>query len=111
MGIRKLNKFLILRESITSYRNIPDFVNKLKSTDPNNTNDASNKKIIIAIDFWLYVHKYLHPCRSSNVMLGFWNQIMKFFSCGVIPLYVMDGTVPLEKQEKSEERAKETCGM
>jgi 5'-3' exonuclease len=103
MGIRKLNKFLILRESITSYRNIPDFVSKLKSTDPNNTN---NKKIIIAIDFWLYVHKYLHSCRSSNVMLGFWNQIMKFFSCGVIPLYVMDGTVPLEKQEKSEERAK-----
>lgn len=107
MGIRKLNKFLISRDSIISYRNIPDYVNQLKIT---NNNNAHNNKIIIAIDFWLYAHKFLHSCRSDNkpdnVILGFWNQIMKFFSCGVIPLYVMDGTVPLEKLEKVEERAK-----
>lgn len=103
MGIRKLNKFLISRESIISYRNISDFVNKLKITNHNN---AQNKKTIIAIDFWLYAHKFLHSCRSDNVILGFWNQIMKLFSCGVIPLYVMDGSVPLEKQEKIDERIK-----
>ncbi len=102
MGIRKLNKFLISRESIISYRNIPDYVNKLKTTNHNN---AHNNKIIIAIDFWLYAHKFLHSCRSNNVILGFWNQIMNFFACGVIPLYVMDGSVPLEKLDKVEERA------
>lgn len=105
MGVRKLNKFLISRETIIPYRNIPDFVNKLKNAGDEH-NNAHNNKIIIAIDFWLYAHKFLHSCKSDNVILGFWNQIMKFFSCGAIPLYVMDGSVPLEKQEKVDERTK-----
>lgn len=101
MGVRKLNKFLTARESIKSYRNMQDFVVKLKKENKNNT---YNGKIVIAIDFWLYAHKFLHSCRSDNIMMGFWNQIMKFFSCGVIPLYVMDGSVPIEKQDKVDER-------
>ncbi|VBB18367.1 flap endonuclease 1-like [Yasminevirus sp. GU-2018] len=69
-------------------------------------NNAHNGKIVIAIDFWLYAHKFLHSCRSDNILLGFWNQIMKFLSYGVIPLYVMDGSVPIEKIDKIEERNK-----
>src|SRR5271166_4045284 len=105
MGVRKLNKFLTNREIIRTYRNIQEFIVELKNEDRCN-NNAHNGKIIIAIDFWLYAHKFLHSSRSDNILLGFWNQIMKFFSCGIIPLYVMDGSVPIEKQEKVEERNK-----
>ena len=105
MGVRKLNKFLTNREIIRTYRNIQEFIVELKNEDRCN-NNAHNGKIIIAIDFWLYAHKFLHSSRSDNILLGFWNQIMKFFSCGIIPLYVMDGSVPIEKQEKVDERNK-----
>jgi 5'-3' exonuclease len=105
MGVRKLNKFLTTRKIIKSYRNIQEFINKLE-----NNNNSHNGKIVIAIDFWLYAHKFLHSCRSDNIPLGFWNQIIKFLSYGIIPLYVMDGSVPIEKQEKVEERAKKRSG-
>lgn len=103
MGVRKLNKFLTSRDIVKSYHNIQDFINKLKRE---NINNSHNGKIIIAIDFWLYAHKFLHSCRSDNILLGFWNQIMKLLSHGIIPLYVMDGSVPIEKQEKTNEREK-----
>lgn len=105
MGVRKLNRFLTNREIIRTYRNIQEFIIELKNKD-RCFNNAHNGKIIIAIDFWLYAHKFLHSSRSDNILLGFWNQIMKFFSCGIIPLYVMDGSVPVEKQEKVDERNK-----
>lgn len=104
MGVRKLNKFLTTREIIKSYRNIQEFINKLKSNKSNN--NSHNGKIVIAIDFWLYAHKFLHSCRSDNILMGFWNQTMRFLSYGIIPLYVMDGSVPIEKQGKIDERTK-----
>ena len=103
MGIRKLNKFLTSRKYINSYRNLHDFMNKIKK---DNTNNSHNNKIVLAIDFWLYAHKFLHSRKSDSILLGFWNQIMKLYSCGIIPLYVMDGSVPIEKQNKVEERSK-----
>jgi 5'-3' exonuclease len=105
MGVRKLNKFLTTRGIIKTYRNIQEFIIELKKGDKSK-NNSHNGKIIIAIDFWLYAHKFLHSNRSENILLGFWNQILKFFSYGIIPLYVMDGSVPIEKQEKVEERAR-----
>ena len=106
MGIRKLNKFLVSKNSIKTYRNIREFVNKIRI---NNRNNSHNDKIVIAVDFWLYAHKFLHS-RSNpemqNVLHGFWNQIMRFLSHGIIPLYVMDGVVPIEKQNIVELRAK-----
>ena len=102
MGVRKLNKFLTTREITKSYRNIQEFINKLRIEK----NNSHNGKIVIAIDFWLYAHKFLHSNRSENILLGFWNQVLKFFLCGIVPLYVMDGSVPIEKQEKVDERTK-----
>lgn len=99
MGVRKLNKFLTNRDLINTYRNINDFVDKRRKDNP-------DKKIIIAIDFWLYAHKFLHSCRSDNIILGFFNQIIKFLSCGIIPLYVMDGSIPIEKQSIVDQRNK-----
>lgn len=99
MGIRKLNKFLMTRNIVRSYRNIQEFITCID-------NNAHNGKIVIAIDFWLYAHKFLHSCKSDNVFMGFWNQIMRFLSRSVIPLYVIDGSVPIEKTDKIEERIK-----
>lgn len=101
MGVRKLNKFLTNRGVIKIYRNIHNFVDYLKLDHNNN---SRNGKIIIAIDFWLYAHKFLHSTKSENIIRGFYNQIIKFLSVGVIPLYVLDGSVPIEKHEKIEER-------
>jgi 5'-3' exonuclease len=104
MGVRKLNKFLTTRDIIKSYRNIQEFIDEHKYTK--NSNNSHNGKIVIAIDFWLYAHKFLHSCRSKNILLGFWYQIMNFLSYGIIPLYVMDGAVPIGKRVKVEERMK-----
>ena len=103
MGIRKLNKFLTNREIFITYQNLQEFIDKHKFERNNNSHSG---KIVIAIDFWLYAHKFLHSCRSENILLGFWNQIMKLLSYGIIPLYVMDGTVPIEKLDKIDERNK-----
>ena len=101
MGVRKLNKFLTNKELIITHNNLRDFIN---TKHDNKSNNSHNGKIVIAIDFWLYAHKFLHSCKSDNILLGFWNQIMKFFLYGIIPLYVLDGSVPVEKHEKMEER-------
>jgi 5'-3' exonuclease len=71
-----------------------------------NNNNCSNGKIVIAIDFWLYAHKFLHSTRSDNILIGFFNQILKFLSHGIIPIYVIDGQIPFEKFDKTEERSK-----
>ena len=57
MGIRKLNKFLTSRGIYNSYRNMNEFINKLKN---NKSNITHSGKIVIAIDFWLYIHKFIH---------------------------------------------------
>jgi 5'-3' exonuclease len=101
MGVRKLNKFLTNRNIIQTYHNLDEFIININSESRNNSNSG---KIVIAIDFWLYAHKFLHSNRSENILFGFWKQIMKFLSCGAIPLYVMDGSVPIEKLEKVIER-------
>jgi 5'-3' exonuclease len=97
MGIRKLNKYLVNNNLINTYHNIEDFAEKIR--DNSIINRTENNKIIIAIDFWLYVHKFLHSNKSDNILIGFLNQIFRFLLSGIIPLYVMDGSIPLEKQD------------
>jgi len=103
MGIRKLNKFLINKGLVIEYSSLYDYINHIKTSKCNN---SLNGKIIIAIDFWLYAHKFLHSTKSSNIVMGFCNQILKFYLSGAIPLYVIDGTVPIEKEQKTIEREK-----
>lgn len=102
MGVRKLNKFLTNQEIIKTYRNIQEFIQNIKTNKIKN--NTHNGKIVVAIDFWLYAHKFLHSNRCDNIMLGFWNQIIKFLSYGIIPLYVMDGSVPIEKKNMIDAR-------
>jgi len=96
MGVRKLNKFLVSKGLTISHNNMQDFI-KSRRHNQNNRN-------VIAIDFWLYAHKFLHSFKYQNIIFGFWNQIMRFLACGIIPLYVFDGLVPIEKKETIDAR-------
>jgi 5'-3' exonuclease len=95
MGIRRLNKFLTTHNYVTEYHSLNEYTDVLKHNQ-----NMPDKKIVIAVDFWLYVHKFLHSNKSDNIVMRFWKQIDNFLSCGIIPLYVIDGSVPIEKQHK-----------
>lgn len=97
MGVRKLNKFIVSRNLTIYHPTMHDYV----ESQQHNT-----KNKVIAIDFWLYAHKFLHSVKYTNILLGFWNQIMRFLSCGIVPLYVMDGMIPIEKQDTVDMRNK-----
>jgi 5'-3' exonuclease len=104
MGVRKLNKYLTDKGIVKSYRNISEFIKKLRSGEC--VNNTKSGKIVFAVDFWLYVHKFLHSNRFDNILFGFFNQITRFLSSGVIPLYVIDGSAPIEKMDVIERRVR-----
>jgi 5'-3' exonuclease len=98
MGVRKLNKFIKENYLIKEYHNLSRFIN---------INKRHNNKlscIILAIDFWLYAHKFAYS--YNNMLVGFWNQIIKLLSHRVIPLYVFDGISPVEKEKVIQSRNK-----
>lgn len=96
MGIRKLNKFLSDKDLIKTYHNINEYVYEKKIKD---------KKFVVCIDFWLYANKFHHSC-GGNILIGFWNQIIKFLSHRIIPIYIIDGKVPTEKLDIIKTRKK-----
>jgi 5''-3'' exonuclease (including N-terminal domain of PolI) len=88
MGIRKLYKFLKEKNLVKEYQNLTRYVNI-------NKKKYCSGSIIVAIDFCLYAHKFTYS--YGNMMIGFWNQIIKLLSHKIIPLYVYDGQPPDEK--------------
>lgn len=96
MGIRRLNKFLCEKNLINSYPNINTYVSQYRN---------NNRRVVIAIDFWLYANKFSHSC-DGNIMIGFWNQIVKLLSHRIVPLYIIDGAIPVEKEDIVKERRK-----
>ena len=53
--------------------------------------------LVIGIDLMLYAHKYEYSC--SSIYPGFLNQILNFMSNQIIPIYIIDGTAPIEKAD------------
>ena len=45
----------------------------------------------------LYAHKYKFSC--DNVLSAFINQIINFLQNKIIPLYIIDGKAPVEKND------------
>lgn len=93
MGIRKLNKFLQDNNYLKKYENLQVFKKKF-----------NKEYVVIGIDFWLYTHKLLHSKRNTNILLGFWNQIIRFLKNGFIPIYIIDGIHPIIKNEEINNR-------
>lgn len=83
MGIKRLNKYLL-------------DINAIKIYDINQY-FFSYKNSVIAIDAMLYAHKYKFSC--DNVLSAFINQIINFLQNKIIPLYIIDGKAPVEKND------------
>jgi len=83
MGIKRLNKYL-------------SDINAIKIHDINKY-FLSYQNSVIAIDVMLYAHKYKFSC--DNIFSAFINQIIHFLQNKIIPLYIIDGKAPSEKND------------
>lgn len=87
MGIKKLFTFLNNNALFKVYPYLNDLINEL---------DIDKKKLLVGVDGNLFCHKYTHS--YDNMLIGFFNQIIKFLSNKIIPLYIFDGGTLPEKE-------------
>lgn len=97
MGIKKLNTFINNRDLIKIYYNLTNYVNYNKKQQ-----NYKKTNITIVIDFWLHAYKFKYSYK--NIIIGFWNQIAKLLSHQIIPIYVIDGIPPVEKNNLLKQR-------
>ena len=96
MGIKRLNNFLESRNALKYYKNIGDYIRSFKQ-DGYKCFNTRNDTFIIGVDFMLYAHKYKYSC--DNIYSAFINQILNFLANKIIPIYIIDGVSPIEKNE------------
>lgn len=94
MGINSLNSFLEKTNTLIYYDNINEYINNLKQNNYSNFNTKQNH-FYLGIDLMLYAHKFHYSC--GNIYIGFLNQILTLLSKKIIPIYIMDGKSPVEK--------------
>lgn len=87
MGIKKLFTFLNNNNLFKIYPYLNDLINDL---------NMDKKKMLIGVDGNLFCYKYTHS--YDNMLIGFFNQIIKFLSNKIIPLYIFDGGTIFEKE-------------
>lgn len=87
MGIKKLFTFLNNNDLFKVYPYLNDLINEL---------GVDKKKLLIGVDGNLFCHKYTHS--YDNMLIGFFNQILKFLSNKIIPIYIFDGGTLPEKE-------------
>lgn len=102
MGIRRMYKFLSEHNCIKEYPNLTKYVNIQR-------NLKNKKSIVIGIDFLLYAHKFMYS--YNNIIIGFWNQIVKLLSHKIIPLYIYDGKPPHEKDSVIQQRQRKRTNL
>ena len=87
MGIKKLFTFLDNNKLYKKYSYLNDLISEL---------DIDKKKLLVGVDGNLFCYKYTHS--YDNMLIGFFNQILKFLSNKIIPLYIFDGGTLQEKE-------------
>ena len=87
MGIKKLFTFLDNNKLYKKYSYLNDLISDL---------NIDKKKLLIGVDGNLFCYKYTHS--YDNMLIGFFNQILKFLSNKIIPLYIFDGGTLQEKE-------------
>ena len=102
MGIKKLYKFLSELDLVKEYANLGKYVGVRRK-------QSNNKKIVFGIDYWLYAHKFSYS--YGNMIIGFWNQIIKLLSHNIIPLYIYDGKPPYEKDPIIQQRKRKRTNL
>ena len=89
MGIKNLNS--VIKESIKKIT-----FNKLRGS-------------IIGVDFSLFLYRFIY--NKNNPIECFLRQINMFFRHNILPVYVIDGESPLEKQNTIDKRAQKRQKM
>ena len=87
MGIKKLFTFLDNNNLYKKYSYLNDLILDL---------NIDKNKLLVGVDGNLFCHKYTHS--YDNMLIGFFNQILKFLSNKIIPLYIFDGGTLQEKE-------------
>jgi len=87
MGIKKLFTFLNNNNLFKTYSYLNDLIGEL---------NIDKKKLLIGVDGNLFCYKYTHS--YDNMLIGFFNQILKFLSNKIIPIYIFDGGTIPEKE-------------
>jgi hypothetical protein len=95
MGIKKLHTFLNNKGIYKTYPYLNNLIDEL---------NFDKSKIIIGIDANLFYYKYSHS--YDNMLIGFFNQVLKFLSYGYYPLYIFDGGTMTEKENTNLLRSK-----
>lgn len=87
MGIKKLFTFLDNNNLYKKYSYLNDLITDLK---------LDKNELLVGVDGNLFCYKYTHS--YDNMLIGFFNQILKFLSNKIIPLYIFDGGTLQEKE-------------
>ena len=95
MGVKKLHTFLNNKGIYKTYPYLNNLIDEL---------NFDKTRIIIGVDANLFYYKYSHS--YDNMLIGFFNQILKFLSYGYYPLYIFDGGTMTEKENTNLLRTK-----
>ena len=95
MGVKKLHTFLNNRGIYNTYPYLNNLIDEL---------NFDKTRIIIGVDANLFYYKYSHS--YDNMLIGFFNQVLKFLSFGYYPLYIFDGGTMIEKENTNLLRSK-----
>lgn len=87
MGIKKLFTFLNNNNLYKIYPYLNDLIDEL---------NIDKKRLLVGVDGNLFCYKYSHS--YDNMLIGFFNQVLKFLSNKIIPLYIFDGGTIQEKE-------------
>lgn len=87
MGVKKLFTFLNNNNLYLTYTYLNDIITDL---------NINKKQMLVGVDGNLFCYKYTHS--YDNMLIGFFNQILKFLSNKIIPLYIFDGGTLQEKE-------------
>lgn len=95
MGVKKLFTFLDKKKIFDKHLYLSDIIDSL---------NIDKDKFIIGVDANLYCYKYSYS--YGNMFVGFYNQILKFYSNNIIPIYIFDGGTIKEKETTNLNRHK-----
>jgi hypothetical protein len=87
MGVKKLFTFLNNNNVYKTYSYLNDIIGEL---------EMDKQYLMVGVDANLFCYKYLHS--YDNMLIGFFNQVLKFLSNKIIPLYIFDGGTIPEKE-------------
>lgn len=102
MGVKRLSSFILQKKLARTYDSIKKFVD-INTKNKNSNVDNCNKMYVLAVDVWLFAHKFQYS--KGNVLVEFLNLMIKLLSNNILPIPVFDGKPPIEKKDVINQRS------